>query len=74
VCLERDWSRVRPPMLQMLVLGTLQLVAVARFSDTLDFDTVGAWLYVGFVVSLLAVGVYGTRRVVAVRGFRTAPA
>jgi hypothetical protein len=74
VCLERDWSRVRPPMLQMLVLGTLQLVAVARFSDTLDFDTAGAWLYVGFVASLLAVGVYGTRRVVAVRGFRTAPA
>ena len=27
-----------------------------RFSDTLDWDTAGAWIYLGFVVSLLAVG------------------
>jgi hypothetical protein len=67
VCFERDWSRVRPPMLQMLVLGTLHLVAVARFSDTLDWDAAGAWLYLGFVVSLLAVGAYGTFRAVGVR-------
>jgi hypothetical protein len=74
VCLERDWARVRPPMLQMLVLGTLHLVAVARFSDTLDWDSAGAWLYVGFVASVLAVGVYGTRRAVEVRSARLSPA
>jgi hypothetical protein len=74
VCLERDWSRVRPPMLQMLVLGTLQLLAVARFSDTLDWDTAGAWLYLGFVVSLLAVGAYGTRRALGVRSARLSTA
>jgi hypothetical protein len=74
VCLERDWSRVRPPMLQMLVLGTLHLLAVARYSDTLDWDTAGAWLYLGFVVSLLAVGVYGTVRAFGVRSARPATA
>jgi hypothetical protein len=72
VCFERDWERVRPPMLQMLVLGTLHLLAVARFSDTLDWDTAGAWLYLGFVVSLLAVGAYGTFRAVGVRSRRPA--
>lgn len=74
VCFERDWYRVRPPMLQMLVLGTLHLVAVARFSDTLDWDTAGAWVYLGFVVSLLAVGAYGTFRAVGVRNARPAAA
>ena len=72
VCREADWSRVRPAMVQMLVLGTLDLIAVARFSDTLDWDTAGAWLYLGFVVSLLAVGVYGTLRVANVRSARVA--
>jgi hypothetical protein len=74
VCFERDWNRVRPPMLQMLVLGTLHLLAVARFSDTLDWDTAGAWVYLGFVVSLLAVGAYGTFRAVGVRSARPATA
>jgi hypothetical protein len=67
VCRERDWSRVRPAMLQCLVLGTLHLVALARFSDTLDWDRGGAWAYLGFVVSLLAVGAYGTLRAVRSR-------
>jgi len=68
VCRERDWSRVRPAMLQLVVLGVLQLVAVARFSDTLDWDTAGAWVYVGFVASLLAVGAYGASA--AIRSYR----
>jgi hypothetical protein len=67
VCWERDWSRVRPAMLQNLVLGTLQLVAIARFSDTLDWDSAGAWIYLGFVISLFAVGAYGTRCAVRFR-------
>jgi hypothetical protein len=67
VCRERDWSRVRPAMLQFVVLGTLHLVAIARFSDTLDWDRAGAWLYLGFVVSVLAVGVYGALRAIQSR-------
>jgi len=62
---ERDWSRVRPGMLQMLVVGGLQLVALARFSDTLDWDAAGAWVYLAFVASVFALGAYGAR--VAIR-------
>jgi hypothetical protein len=67
VCRERDWSRVRPAMFQFVVLGTLQLVAVARFSDTLDWDRGGAWIYLAFVVSVLAVGAYGAVRSLSTR-------
>ena len=67
VCRERDWSRVRPAMLQMVVVGGLQLLAVSRFTDTLDWDEAGAWIYVGFVVSLLALGAYGARAAIRSR-------
>lgn len=63
VCRERDWTRVRPAMLQYGVLGVLHLGAIARFTDTFDWDAAGAWLYLGFVLSVLAVGAYGCARV-----------
>jgi hypothetical protein len=62
---ERDWGRVRPAMLQYLVLGVLQLIALARFSDTLDWDSAGAWLYLAFLAGVLAMGAYGARRALA---------
>ena len=31
-----------------------------RFSGTLDWDAAGAWLYLAFVLSVLAVGGYGS--------------
>ncbi len=62
VARERDWRRVRPAMLQQLVVGALQLAAVARFSATLDWDEAGAWLYAGAALALLAAGAYGTLR------------
>jgi hypothetical protein len=67
VCRERDWSRARPAMLQMVVVGGLQLVAVTRFTDTLDWDTAGAWIYLGFVASVLAIGAYGARAAIRSR-------
>ena len=62
VCRERDWGRVRPAMLQYALLGVLHLVALLRFSDTLDWDAAGAWLYLALVLGVLAVGAYGTTR------------
>jgi hypothetical protein len=59
VCREHDWGRVRPAMLQQLVVGTLQLVALLRFSGTFDWDTAGAWIYLGVVLAVLAAGAYG---------------
>lgn len=63
VCRERDWTRVRPAMLQYGVLGVLHLGAIARFTDTFYWDAAGACLYLGFVLSVLAVGAYGCARV-----------
>jgi hypothetical protein len=62
VCRERDWGRVRPAMVQGLVLGVFHLGALIRFSDTLDWDTAGAWLYLAAVLAVLAVGASGTLR------------
>ncbi len=62
VCRERDWGRVRPAMLQQLVVGVLQLAALLRFSGTLDWGSAGAWLYLGAVLAVLAVGAYGVTR------------
>ena len=62
VCRERDWGRVRPPMYQAVVLGVLQLGAILRFSDTLDWDTPGAWIYLGAALAVLVVGATGTLR------------
>ena len=61
-CRERDWGRVRPAMIQYALLGALHLGALLRFRDTLDWDTAGAWLYLAFLLSVLAVGGYGCRR------------
>jgi hypothetical protein len=73
VCREHDWGRVRPAMLQQLVVGVLQLGALARFSGTLDWDRAGAWLYLAAVLAVLAAGAYGTLRSMA-RGGREAHA
>jgi len=64
-CRERDWGRVRPAMLQYGLLGVLHLVALVRFSGTLDWDAAGAWIYLGFLLGVLAVGAYGTLRALA---------
>lgn len=62
VCREHDWGRVRPATYQALVLGVLQLVAVLRFSDTLEWDSPGAWIYLAVVVAVLAWGAGGSVR------------
>ena len=54
-------------MLQYGLLGVLHLVALLRFDGTLDWDAAGAWLYLAFLVSVLAAGGYGSLRVLSRR-------
>lgn len=61
VCRERDWRRARPAMLQYVLLAVLQLIAVARFADTPDWDRPAAWIYLAFVLGILGIGAYGVR-------------
>lgn len=56
---EGDWVRARPAMLSFAFFGALELVALARYSGTLDWDTAGAWIYVAFLVGAIAFGGFG---------------
>ena len=73
VCRERDWDRVRPAMLQYLLLGALHLIALARFSGTPDWDRPSAWIYLAFVLGILATGAYGARSALTARRRTEAP-
>jgi hypothetical protein len=58
---EADWRRVRPATAGVGVLGILQLVAVLRYPNDLDWATVQAWVYLVVLASFVALGVYGWR-------------
>jgi hypothetical protein len=55
-----DWSRLLAPMTGYAAIAALQLVALARYRDTLE-DNASGWVYVAFMISVLAVGIYGSR-------------
>ena len=57
---ENDWARVRPTAAGVLGLGVFHLIALARFGGDADWDSTSAWIYTGFVVSVLAVGIYAS--------------
>jgi hypothetical protein len=59
---EDDWARVRPTIVHLVVLGALQLVALARYGDVLDWDSAATWAYPALVLAVLAAGVYGAVR------------
>jgi hypothetical protein len=68
---ERDWRRVRVATLTYAAAPLLQFVALARFSDTVNWDTAGVWLYVAFLASILLLGLYGLRQAFAARAETT---
>lgn len=58
--LERDWRRARPAAATAVLFGALELVALARYSDTVDWGDGRTWAYVltlGFMLTLGGVGV-----------------
>jgi len=56
---ENDWERLRPLSITYVVLGVLQLVAVARYPDEVDWATPASWLYVGVLGALVLFGLAG---------------
>ncbi len=56
---EGDWARARPAMLSFAFFRALELVALARYAGTLDWDTAGAWIYLAFLVGTIAFGGFG---------------
>ena len=57
---ENDWTRIRGPIYSYATAAGLEFVALARYSDEVDWESITAWAYVGFLATALAVGVYGS--------------
>ncbi len=55
---EGCWRRFYPVAAWFAAIGLLQLLAVIRFNDEIEWDPYG-WVYLGVVVVLLAVGAAG---------------
>lgn len=53
---ENDWRRIGGSVISYALLGLLQLIAVARYASQIDWTRASAWLYLLFILSMLAVG------------------
>jgi len=58
---EADWKRIRPATLGVGALGILQLIAVIRYSDALDWAAVQTWVYLAVLASFVVLGIYSWR-------------
>ncbi len=56
---QRDWTRVRIATPTYVAIPVLQLVALARFSDTVDWGDAKLWAYVAYLGGVLVLGGYG---------------
>lgn len=56
---EHDWVRVKNTMLSYLAFAVLQFIALLRYPNVVAWDGVSAWIYVLFMATVLAAGLYG---------------
>ena len=56
---ENDLSRIQPLAGGYVAFAGLQLLAIARFSGTMNWSTAAAWVYLAFLLSVLPVGLFG---------------
>jgi hypothetical protein len=61
VLFEGDWTRVRAAMVYLAAVAAAQLATLARYPGAVEWDDVGAWVYVVFCAALLALAVHGIR-------------
>jgi hypothetical protein len=64
---ERDWRRIRVAVPTFAAMPVFQAIALARYSDTVDWSSASLWWYLAYLASLLALGVFGLVRVAATR-------
>jgi hypothetical protein len=57
---ENDWNRLRAFMPSWGLYGVFQLINIALYNNTINWDLNSAWIYLIFMISVLIVGVYGT--------------
>jgi nitrate reductase gamma subunit len=56
---ENDWDRIYIGLVGDVVLGGLQFLAVARYAHTITWSSPNGWVYLLFLVAIVAVGLYG---------------
>jgi hypothetical protein len=56
---ENDFQRSQMVSQSSIAFGVLELIALARYPGALDWSGAGSWLYLLFLVSIAAVGLYG---------------
>lgn len=56
---ENDWERVGVATSTYVVLGVLEIIALLRYSDDMQWDKPGAYVYLIFLISMLLSGIYG---------------
>lgn len=71
---ENDWRRIQVATLSYTVFGSLQLLALARYGQELQWGMASAWIYLVFMLSVLALGLYGTWQASRVPGAGELPA
>ncbi len=59
---ENDLARIRPVGGGFTVFSILELVALARYPGTMNWNAPGAWIYVAFLLSLVPIGLYAWHR------------
>jgi hypothetical protein len=57
---EDDWTRIQFGLISYIVLGVLQLVALARYPDSVNWSKLESWLFLLFLFITLFVGAYGS--------------
>jgi hypothetical protein len=61
---ENEISRVRAGMISYTAFAGLELLAIGHYPSDLSWASIGAWLYLLLILSVMLVGVYGlTKRV-----------
>ena len=64
---ENDFARLRVAMISYTVFALLELLVLLRYWTNIDWAAIQSWLYVGFLASVLVVGVRGWRAPVSQR-------
>jgi hypothetical protein len=59
---ENDLDRIRIALVSFALYGALQLIAVARYPDAINWSSPQAWLFAAFPVILMLSGVVGLAR------------
>jgi hypothetical protein len=60
---ERDWRRIRVAVPTFAAMPVFQAIALARYSDTVDWSSTSLRRYLAYLASLLGLGAFGLVRV-----------